>query len=106
MKTFLTTIITVMAIGFFSLASAVPPGMTVEFTKSPMGKVVFSGQVHADKGLKCDDCHPKIFEQKKGTAQIKMEDHQKGEKFCFTCHNGTKSFKADGNCNRCHKPAG
>jgi c(7)-type cytochrome triheme protein len=106
MKTFLTTIITVLAIGFYSMVWAVPPGMTVEFTKSPMGKVVFSGQTHADKGLKCDDCHPKIFEQKKGTAQIKMEDHQKGEKYCFACHNGTKAFKADGNCNKCHKPAG
>ena len=104
MRTLLTTIITVLAIGFYSLASAVPPGMDVEYTKSPMGKVVFSGQLHADKGKKCEDCHPKLFEQKKGVAKISMDEHQKGENFCFACHNDKVSFKADGNCNRCHKP--
>jgi c(7)-type cytochrome triheme protein len=39
---------------------------------------------------------------KKGTAQIKMADHMAGKDNCFACHNGTVSFKADGNCARCH----
>ena len=80
---------------------AVPPGMKVEFTKSPMGKVTFDGKIHADKGQKCDSCHPLIFLQKKGSAKIKLADHQKGEKFCFTCHNGKKSF-APKECTKCH----
>lgn len=83
-------------------AQAVPPGMTVEFTKSPMGKVVFDGKLHADKGQTCDKCHTAIFQMKKGTAQIKMADHMAGKDNCFACHNGTVSFKSDGNCARCH----
>ncbi|MCF6179130.1 MAG: cytochrome C, partial [Geopsychrobacter sp.] len=38
-------------------AMAVPPGRTLEFTKSPMGKVTFSGKIHADAGVKCKECH-------------------------------------------------
>ena len=34
---------------------AAPPGATVEYVGGPMGKVVFDGKVHADKGLKCND---------------------------------------------------
>jgi c(7)-type cytochrome triheme protein len=83
-------------------ALAVPPGMTVEFTKSPLGKVVFDGKLHADKGQTCDKCHTNLFQMKKGTAQIKMADHTEGKSNCFACHNGTVSFKAQDNCARCH----
>ena len=81
---------------------AVPPGMKIEFTKSPMGKVTFVGKTHADKGQLCNACHPLLFQQKKGVAQIKLADHQKGEKFCFACHNGKKAFTSEKNCNKCH----
>ncbi len=38
-------------------AFAVPAGRTVEFeAKGGPGKVIFDGQVHAGKGLKCSDC--------------------------------------------------
>lgn len=102
MKTMRLSLLLGLSLGLISTASAVPPGMTVEFTKSPMGKVTFDGKLHMEKGLMCDACHPKIFQQKKGTAQIKLTDHQ-ADKFCFTCHNGTKSFKSEGNCAKCHK---
>ena len=85
-------------------AWAVPKGMTVEFTKSPMGKVVFSGDIHAGKGLACDKCHVKVFQMKKGTAKIKLTDHQEG-KFCFSCHNGKTAFTSKDNCNKCHVKA-
>jgi c(7)-type cytochrome triheme protein len=81
---------------------AVPPGMKIEFTKSPMGKVTFDGKTHAAKGLLCNACHPIIFQQKKGVAKMKLADHQKGEKFCFACHNGKNSFASAKNCNKCH----
>lgn len=92
----------VFMMGFVLPAAAVPPGMTMEFTKSPMGKVIFDGNVHPTKGVMCDACHPKIFEQKKGVAQIKLADHDKGEKFCFACHNGKKAWGTKDNCNKCH----
>jgi c(7)-type cytochrome triheme protein len=97
------SIIALFAVMLFSgPALAVPPGMTVEYTMSPLGKVVFDGKLHADKGLTCDKCHTAVFQMKKGTAQIKMADHMAGKDYCFACHNGTVSFKSEGNCARCH----
>jgi c(7)-type cytochrome triheme protein len=87
---------------------AVPPGKTVEFS-SPMGKVSFDGKAHADKGLKCADCHskPKLFEMKKGSDKIAMAAMNEG-KFCGACHDGKKAFsvKAPADCAKCHKAGG
>ena len=94
----------VAAMTFFAAtAFAVPPGKVVEFD-NPGGKVVFDGKAHADKGLKCNDCHTKIFQMKKGAAKITMADMNTG-KFCGDCHNGTKAFKTSdaANCAKCHK---
>ena len=102
MKLIFTGLIIALALGVSLPTVAVPPGMKIEFTKSPMGKVVFDGNVHPAKGILCDSCHPKIFEQKKGTAQIKLADHEKGEKFCFACHNGKAAWAPKDNCNKCH----
>ena len=86
-------------------AMATPPGKTVEFT-TPMGKVTFDGKVHADKGLKCPDCHtkPKLFEMKKGADKMKMADMNAG-KYCGACHDGKKAFsvKTPADCVKCHK---
>jgi len=84
-------------------AYAVPPGKTAEWD-APMGKVTFDGKVHADKGLKCLDCHSKIFKMKKGSTEMKMADINSG-KFCGECHNGTKAFATNNpeNCSKCHK---
>lgn len=95
-------LMTFLAALFAASVHAVPPGMTVEFTKSPMGKVVFDGKLHADKGLTCDKCHTAVFQMKKGTAQIKMADHTEGKNHCFACHNGSVSFQPQDNCARCH----
>ncbi len=86
-------------------ASAVPSGKTVEFEGKGAGKVVFDGKVHADKGLKCADCHQSgLFKMKKGADTITMADINAG-KFCGACHNGTKAFSAKdaANCSKCHK---
>ena len=87
---------------------AVPPGKTVEFA-SPMGKVIFDGKVHADKGAKCADCHtkPKLFEMKRGGDKMTMAAMNEG-KFCGSCHDGKKAFsvKAPADCVKCHKKDG
>ncbi len=84
---------------------AVPSGKTAEFA-SPMGKVTFDGKAHADKGLKCADCHtkPKLFEMKKGGDKMTMAAMNEG-KFCGSCHDGKKAFsvKAPADCAKCHK---
>jgi len=85
-------------------AIAVPPGRTLEFNKSPMGTVIFSGQVHKDAGIKCSECHnPDMFpKMKQGTVTITMAQIYAG-KLCGACHNGKRAFAAQGNCQRCHK---
>lgn len=95
----------VVATAFAGSAMAVPPGKTVEWeAKGGPGKVIFEGNVHADKGFRCNDCHTKIFQMKKGTAIITMTELNAG-KFCGVCHNGTKAFatKNAANCAKCHK---
>ncbi len=92
----------VAMLSFAMVASAVPSGMTVEFSGKPMGKVVFSGKIHADHGFKCKDCHPAIFKMKKGADKITMADIYAG-KYCGHCHNGKKAFNPKGNCMKCHQ---
>lgn len=91
-------------VAFVGSAFAVPAGKTVDFDGGAAGKVTFDGKVHADKGLKCGDCHTKIFKMKKGADKMTMADINAG-KFCGTCHNGEKSFKSSdaANCGKCHK---
>ena len=84
-------------------AGAVPVGRVLEW-KTGISTVVFDGGVHAEKGLKCTDCHPSPFMMKKGYANMKMVEIIAG-KYCGTCHNGQRAFpsnKAE-NCARCHK---
>jgi c(7)-type cytochrome triheme protein len=102
MKMITTVVAVLIAVMFVGSAFAVPPGKTVEYEKG--GKVTFDGKIHADKGLKCNDCHTKVFQMKKGAATMKMEDLNAG-KFCGTCHNGTKAFKTSdtASCAKCHK---
>lgn len=104
MKMMRTLMVFAAACAFIGGAMASPSGMQVEYAGGPMGKVTFDGKVHADKGLKCDACHTKIFQMKKGTAKMTMAAINKGE-FCGTCHNGTKAFKASDpkTCTKCHK---
>ena len=103
----LTGIFAVSAALALSIGSvmAVPPGKTVEFTSS-RGKVTFDGKVHADKGLKCADCHtkPKLFEMKKGGGKMTMAAMNEG-KSCGACHDGKKAFsvKAPADCVKCHQ---
>ena len=96
-------LVLLIGIAFVGSAFAVPSGKTVEYPGGPSGKVIFDGKVHADKGLKCSDCHPKIFPMKKGT-KMTMADINAG-KYCGACHNGEKTFKSSdpANCEKCHK---
>ncbi|MFZ3065426.1 MAG: cytochrome c3 family protein [Nitrospirota bacterium] len=88
-----------------SMAMAVVPELNLVFEVKDMGKVTFNGKIHADKGLKCIDCHPTPFPNKRSAAgTYKMEKMNKGEN-CGICHNGTKAFKTSdpANCTKCHK---
>jgi len=101
-KALILSLVLVFAVA--SVALAVPASKDLVFDKSPMGKVTFSGKIHAEKGLKCIDCHnPEMFpKQKKGTVTIKMSEIYAG-KLCGKCHDGKTAFKAMGSCTKCHK---
>ena len=103
MKTFVTWFTLLVFALLFGSALAIPPGKTVDYAGGPMGKVTFDGKAHAGAGLKCPDCHTKIFTMKK-EAKILMADMNAG-KNCGTCHNGDKAFKSSDakNCAKCHK---
>ncbi len=93
-KFFVFALVVVVTFAMAVSAFAVPAGKTVEFTPKGADKVIFDGKIHADKGLKCADCHQSgIFKMKKGADAITMKDIGEG-KFCGACHNGTKAFKA------------
>jgi c(7)-type cytochrome triheme protein len=105
MKVKLLFLILLLAFVFMSNEGfAVPPGKTVEFKDGAVGKVIFSGSIHAEKGLKCMDCHPKIFPMKKTTEELKMSDLNAG-KYCGACHNGKRAFATNNpaDCSKCHK---
>jgi c(7)-type cytochrome triheme protein len=95
----------VLALAFISREGfAVPSGRTLEFEDGSAGKVTFSGSIHAEKGLKCSDCHPKIFPMKKTTEELKMSEMNAG-KYCGECHDGKKAFATNNpaDCSKCHK---
>ncbi|MEJ2695063.1 MAG: cytochrome c3 family protein [Candidatus Sulfobium sp.] len=100
MKILAMTVVMLVSMAFAGTALAVPPGKTLVFKNAAMGNVTFSGQVHADKGFKCNDCHTKIFPMKKTT--LTMAAMREGKE-CGACHNGEKAFSVKGNCTKCHK---
>ncbi|HHN63945.1 MAG TPA: cytochrome C [Nitrospirae bacterium] len=100
-KALILALVIAVALAFIGTALAVPPGKTVEFKDGKMGKVIFDGKKHANAGMKCSDCHPKVFKMKKGADKITMKDIYAG-KFCGTCHNGKKAFKPQTGCKKCH----
>lgn len=64
-----------------------------------MPYVRFPHRAHTE-WLACSNCHPALFAEKAGTAQIKMEDIFRG-RFCGTCHDRV-AFLTHRNCDRCH----
>ena len=103
-----TAIVAVLLAAMLSIgnAMAIPAGKK-EFAGGPMGKVTFDAKVHADKQLKCPDCHtkPKLFEMKKdANPKLTMAAMNEG-KACGACHDGKKAFsvKAPADCVKCHK---
>ncbi len=78
-------------------------GGDITFSVQGAANVVYSHDMHVTRaGLKCADCHYKIFKMGKMQNQATMADMQNGIS-CGACHNGQKAFTVKGNCNRCHK---
>jgi c(7)-type cytochrome triheme protein len=92
-----------MTVAFANLSFALKKD--IELKGGSEGKVVFSHEFHTEKqGMKCAECHPKLFKMKAGGDTITMAAMKEG-KFCGACHDGKKAFdaKAADNCAKCHK---
>ena len=92
----IAVLVAVLAAG--STAFSTDGGKALVYGGGGQGKVVFDGQVHASKGLTCNDCHRTLFQTQK-KALITMEDHGT-DKACFACHNGKRVFNT---CTQCHR---
>ncbi len=77
-------------------------GGDVTFAVSGAGDVLYSHDIHVGKlGLKCSECHYRLFNPVAHSNQATMADMQKGQS-CGACHNGQRAFDVKANCNRCH----
>ncbi len=83
---------------------AVPSGKVITWEGSGQGTVKFEGDEHAEKGYKCEACHPSLFQMKKGSAKMTMDLLNKGQ-LCGACHNGKVAFSTSNSkkCHECHK---
>jgi len=65
---------------------------------------VFPHWIHR-VNYRCDACHIRLFEMKRGATEITMKLMNEG-KSCGVCHNGDKAFQIGlDSCERCHKVA-
>jgi c(7)-type cytochrome triheme protein len=98
-------IVVVIAFAFAGNSVASGPGKSIEYLGGDAGKVVFNGDTHGmAQGMKCNDCHPKLFAMKQGEFKMTSEDHGDTTKGCGVCHNGEKAFaqSTEEDCGKCH----
>ena len=96
-------VVLMLSLALVGTVFAMPPKKVkvVETPKMGGTTVTFSSDIHVAKGLKCKDCHTKVFQMKKGELKQPVP-HKTGEA-CGTCHNGERAFSVKKDCKRCHK---
>jgi c(7)-type cytochrome triheme protein len=71
--------------------------------KNKGGDTLFSHNTHvAGMGLKCGQCHDKLYTNAKQHKTVTMKQMRSG-KSCGACHNGKAAFSVKGDCVKCHK---
>jgi len=77
-------------------------GGDIVFRPAGAATVVYSHDTHVGKnGLKCSECHPKIFKMSDGYGKTTMANMDSGQS-CGACHNGKRTFATKGSCEKCH----
>jgi c(7)-type cytochrome triheme protein len=78
-------------------------GGEVRFSVNGASAVVFDHESHVIKaGVKCTECHYRVFNTKEARKAVTMANMQKGWS-CGACHDGKKAFDVKMNCSKCHK---
>lgn len=86
-----------------SVAEAKVGGGEVTFSVRGASAVVFGHEAHVIKaGLKCSDCHYRVFNTKEARKAVTMAHMEKGLS-CGACHDGHRAFDLKTNCSKCHK---
>jgi c(7)-type cytochrome triheme protein len=79
-------------------------GGDVIFQVKGAANVTFSHDNHIQNaGLKCTDCHDRLYVTAERDKPVTMAEMQKQKKSCGACHDGQKAFTVAGNCGNCHK---
>lgn len=77
-------------------------GGDIKFRLQGTDDVTFSHDLHASgKGIKCRECHYKLYTTVEGHKKSTMAEMEKGES-CGLCHNGMQAFAVKTNCIKCH----
>lgn len=91
----------VLVLWFGGVALAVVGGGDI-IMKNEGGETVFSHDRHVNSaGLTCKDCHAAPYLNTKNHVVVTMQEMGQG-KSCGACHNGTKAFGVNENCETCH----
>jgi len=78
-------------------------GGDIVFRPDGAGNVTYSHDEHVGKfGVKCGECHYKVYTTVEGHRKATMADMQKGLS-CGACHDGKRAFTVKANCEKCHK---
>lgn len=64
------------------------------------GNATFPHQAHIDM-FGCDECHPDLYQPKRGANEVGMEAMEDGES-CGACHDGDTAFSVAEDCESCH----
>jgi len=78
-------------------------GGDIVFQVSGKAGVLYSHDDHVMKfGIKCKECHYKIYSTVEGHKKTTMAAMEKGES-CGVCHDGKRAFGVNTGCVKCHR---
>jgi c(7)-type cytochrome triheme protein len=74
---------------------------TLAFSPDSIGPVRFDHAVHLGDAATCSACHPRLAPMGTGSPSP-SKDEMLGGAGCGACHDGTRAFGVDEECERCH----
>ncbi len=73
----------------------------ITYINEDAGNITFPHAAHTAM-FGCDECHPDLFQAKRGANKATMEDMENGES-CGACHDGDTAFGVAEDCESCHE---
>jgi c(7)-type cytochrome triheme protein len=73
----------------------------IAYVNEDTGNITFPHASHTEM-FGCDECHPDLFQAKRGANTVTMEAMENGES-CGACHDGDTAFGVAEDCESCHE---